>query len=91
MSSPSPSIVDRSCSSHNTEPTLGDGCLLYGPSPANAHPLGYNDRSKGMTQEIFKMFVYEVIVVKFVRSHLLKTFQVDRLQEVFLDFQAELF
>ena len=71
--------------------TLGDPCLLYGPSPANAHPLGYNDRSKGMTQEIFKMFVYEVIVVKFVRSRLLKTFQVDRLQEVFLDFQAELF
>ena len=24
----------------SAEPTLGDQCLLYGPLPANAHPLG---------------------------------------------------
>lgn len=51
----------------------------------------FNDRQRGMTDDMFKMFVYEIVITKFVKSRMRKEWAADKIWDIFVDFVAECF
>ena len=51
----------------------------------------FNDKQKGMSDDMFKMFIYEIVIQKFVKMRMAKAWAVDKIWDVFVDFQSESF